>query len=204
MSGVSVLVAEQKTATGKGEARRLRCGGFVPCIVYGDNKGQMMVSVRCKEVASLCKRGDFYSKVVKIAVEGEEPIVVLPKDVQFHPVTGEPLHLDFQRVNRSSQIRLRVPVEFINADKSSAIKLGGVLNVVMPYVELFCSPLSIPEKFEIDLTGASFGKSFTINDINIPEGSHLAHTLHSDTVLANIVQPQRGGLDEHAAETAEK
>ncbi|MDR0633127.1 MAG: 50S ribosomal protein L25/general stress protein Ctc [Holosporales bacterium] len=199
MSEVSILVAERKMATGTGEARRLRCNGLVPCIIYGDNKEPRMMAIKKKEASLLCHRGDFYSKVVKISVENEEPVIVLPKDVQLHPVTGDPLHLDFQRVNRSSQIKLRVPVEFINADKSPALKLGGILNVVMPYVELFCSPISIPEKFEIDLSGATFGKSFVVSDISIPDGSHLAHNVHSDTVLANVVQPQRGGLEEQAA-----
>jgi large subunit ribosomal protein L25 len=144
----------------------------------------------------LCSRSDFFSRVIELAIGDGLPIAVLPKDVQRHPVSGAPLHIDFQRVSRSHKIRLRIPVEFINADKSPAIKLGGVLNVVMPFVELLCPPLSIPQKFEVDLSGAGFGTSFLVKNLAIPSDCSLLHTTHEDSVLANIVQPQRGGIDD--------
>ncbi|MDR0625131.1 MAG: 50S ribosomal protein L25/general stress protein Ctc [Holosporales bacterium] len=194
-----VLKANPRSTIGKGAARSLRRSGFIPCIVYGENKDVTMVSVSSKSSAALCARGDFFSRVVKLEIGDHSSIAVLPKDVQRHPVSGVPLHMDFQIVSKSHKIKLRVPVEFINADKSPAIKLGGVLNVVMPFVELLCPPLSIPQKFEIDLTGAGFGASFAVKDIAIPEGCSLSHAVHEDSVLANIVQPQRGGIEETAA-----
>jgi large subunit ribosomal protein L25 len=195
----NVLNAELKESAGKGMARSLRRKGMVPCIIYGDEKTPTMVTVDSKVANSLCSHSGFYSKTVKIAINNGISVVVLPKVVQFHPVSGAPLHIDFQRVSSSHRIKLKVPVEFINAEKSPSIKLGGVLNIVAPFVELLCSPLSIPEKFEIDLDGAIFGKSFLVKDITIPNDCSLSHGVHPETVLATIVQPQRGGIEEEGA-----
>ena len=201
MSEANVLVAHAKEKAGKGVARSLRREGFVPCVVYGGEKDQLMLSVSKKDINGLCTREDFYNSIVEISVDGKPSFVVLPKDIQFHPVTGDPLHLDFLRVTRGSRVKIRVPIEFINADKSPAIKLGGVLNTVMTSIELLCSPVAIPKKFEIDLSGVGFGKSFLVGDLEIPEECQLPHSLNKESVVATIVQPQRGGVED--IETAE-
>lgn len=193
-----VLNAEVKDSVGKGVSRELRRNKMVPCVVYGDDKEPTMLAISYKDAMSISMRGDFYTKVIELSVgDKKAKISALPKAVQFHPVSGDPLHLDFQRLSHTSKVKLRVPVEFINSDKSPAIKLGGLLNIVSPSVELLCSPSSIPDKFEIDLANTNFGWSLLVRDLNIPEGCSLSHSVHTDAVLANIVQPQKG-----VAETA--
>lgn len=202
MSGVEVLSAQKRGVAGKGGARALRREGLVPCIIYGDKKEPIMVAVSQKELTAHCLMPGFYSRVFDVGIEGSPAMTVLPKAAQFHPVSGDLLHADFLRVNENAELRLHVPVEFLNSEKSPALKLGGVLNIVAHTVEVFCSPRHIPEKFEIDLEGAQMGQNFLASALNLPEGCRFAHTIHADSVIANIVQPQHGDVDGSTAEAS--
>lgn len=183
----------------KGDLNALRQSGKVPCIVYGDAKEPEMGTVDLKALLKLHGRADFYNNVLELQTDGDS-LLVLPKEVQYHPVSDSPLHVDFMRVSASSEIRLHIPVEFVNGDKSPAIKLGAILNVVQRTVEVWCSPLNIPEQFEIDLTGAQMGATFTMKDLNIPEKCRLGKTVNPTAVLANIVKA--GGGEEAGAAAA--
>ncbi|MDR1907702.1 MAG: 50S ribosomal protein L25/general stress protein Ctc [Holosporales bacterium] len=187
MRDIDILAATAKTASGTGTARALRREGFVPCVVYGGGGEPYMASIEGRVVVKHCGRADFFTRVMTLVVDGEE-VPVLPKSVQYHPVTDLPLHVDFLRVSKDSEIKVKVPIEFINEDKSPAIKLGAILNIVQRYVDVLCSPLSIPEKFEIDLSGAAVGATFSVSDLNIPEGCRLHQSTGAGTVLANVVQ----------------
>lgn len=202
MSEVEILKAEKRTLSGTGGARALRRMHMVPCVVYGDNKAPDCVAILDKEIIRHSMNAGFYNKVFELTVEGGHGWQVLPKMIQYHPVTGMPLHVDFQRVNKNVAIRLHVPIEYINEDKAPAIKLGAVLNIVYHTVEILCPPLAIPEKFEIDLSGAQMGQNFTAGMLKLPEGCRFYHTIHEDSVLANIVQPQREDATEAAGADA--
>jgi large subunit ribosomal protein L25 len=154
-----------------------------------------------KLILQHCTHSDFFSKVLTLAV-GDEHIDVLPKSVQYHPVTDRPLHVDFIRVSSTPEIKVSVPVEFIHEDKSPAIKLGAILNVVQRSVNVLCSPRNIPDKFEIDLTGAPVGATFTVENIHIPDGVRLHSTTSKGAILANIVQAG-GHAEEQADSSAE-
>lgn len=200
MSAIEVLDARRRSDLGTGAARSLRRDGCVPCIIYGDGKNPLPVALERRLLEKYCLKSDFYSRVLELKVDNQN-VMVLPKDVQYHPVTDAPLHADFLRVSKTSEIRVNVPIEFLNADKSPAIKLGAILNVVQRHVEVLCSPLSVPEKFEIDLAGAKMGATFTLEQLKLPEGCRF-HRIAEKAVLANIVQA--GGGDEPAATSAEE
>jgi large subunit ribosomal protein L25 len=160
-----------------------------------------MAALEGRVVVKHCARADFFSRVVTLSIDGKN-VTVLPKSVQYHPVTDLPLHVDFLRVGSDSEIKVKVPVEFINEDKSPAIKLGAILNVVQRTVDVLCSPLSIPERFEIDLSGSQVGATFTTGDLSIPAGCRIVHvTSAAPLVLANVVQVGRGA-DKDAGESA--
>lgn len=186
----------------KGDLNALRQSGQVPCVVYGDAKDPAMGTVNQKALLKLHGRADFYNNVLELK-SGGETVLVLPKEVQYHPVSDAPLHIDFMRVSASSEIRLHIPVEFINADKSPAIKLGAILNIVQRTVEVWCSPLSIPDQFEIDLAGAQMGATFAVKDLKIPDGCRLGKAVSPTAVLANIVKAGGGDDEGEAAAPAE-
>lgn len=164
-----VLPVEVREGTGKGAARAARRDGFVPGVLYGGDRGAVSIEVKANVLRKAIHTGKFLSHMVTLQ-HGNESQPVIPKDVQFHPVTDEPLHIDLFRVEEDTVIDVEVTVHFINEEKSPGLKRGGVLNVVRHAVELSCPAGSIPEEIVIDLSGKEIGESIHISDVTLPEG----------------------------------
>jgi large subunit ribosomal protein L25 len=160
---------------------------MVPGIIYGNKKDPQMIALDPKTLMTECLQPGFFSRLYSIAVDGEEQ-EVLAKDVQLHPVTDHPLHVDFMRVSKDARVNVFVPVTFINEDKAPGIKRGGVLNVVHHNVELICPAQSIPEKLTIDLTGRDINQTIHLDALTLPEGVIAAHP-ERDNTIATIVAP---------------
>ena len=114
-------------------------------------------------------RGGFYTRLYNLKVEDQSE-QVLPREVQLHPVTDVPLHVDFLRLSGETTIRLQIPVHFENEEESPGVKRGGVVNIVRHEVEVNCRADAIPESFTVDLTGLDIGDAVRISDIDLPEG----------------------------------
>jgi large subunit ribosomal protein L25 len=143
-----------------------------------------------------------FSQLININVNNETHFV-LPRDIQQHPVSEEAEHVDFLRVTKNATVAVGIIVEFINEDKCTGLKLGGVLNIVRSQVELNCPAISIPEKLTVDLEGLNVGHTIHISSIELPEGCTPTIT-DRDFTVATIAAP-RGGLgdDDENAETVE-
>ena len=126
---------------------------------------------------------------------------VLPRQIQLHPVTDVPLHVDFMRVTEKTKIVVQVPVRFLNADKSPGIKRGGVLNVVRRDIELLCTAANIPSEIVADLDGMQIGESVHVSSVSIPEGAVPTIT-DRDFTIATIVG--RGAAKAATAEGEEE
>ena len=164
-----VLPVEVREGTGKGAARAARREGLVPGVLYGGDRGAVSIAVKANVLRKAIHTGKFLSHMVTLE-HGKEKQPVIPKDVQFHPVTDEPLHIDLFRVEQDTVIDVEVTVHFINEEKAPGMKRGGVLNIVRHAVELSCPAGSIPEAITIDLTGKDIGDSIHISDVTLPEG----------------------------------
>jgi large subunit ribosomal protein L25 len=127
------------------------------------------VAVPSHELGILINRGRFLSKVIELDVDGAKTRVI-PREVQVDPVNGKPVHVDFQRVDAKSRIRVKVPVRFVNEALSPGLKRGGVLNIVRHEVEVTCPADAIPDIFEFSLEGLEIGRSLHISAITLPEG----------------------------------
>ena len=158
MAETSKVIAKKRDRAGKGGARSSRREGLIPAVIYGDKQAPMMIAVEPKSVEREMHKEGFFNHTLKVDVEGMS-IDVLPRDVQVDPVTDKPLHLDFLRVGPESIISVQVPVHFKNEGASPGIKRGGVLNIVMHEITVRTKPATIPEYFEIDLTGLEIGHS---------------------------------------------
>jgi large subunit ribosomal protein L25 len=161
------LNAEARPRAGKGAARATRRAGRVPAIVYGDSKEPMMISLEPRELGRVLARPGFFNHLVEISVDGATHRT-LPREVQYHPVTDAPLHIDFQRVGAGSQVTVAVPVVFINQEQSPGLRRGGILNVVRHEIEMVCSVDSIPERIVADLTGLDIGDTLHVSAIELP------------------------------------
>jgi large subunit ribosomal protein L25 len=169
MPEILSLSAEARPRAGKGASRATRRAGRIPAIVYGDHKEPVLVSLEPRELHRAMARTGFFASLVDVNVDGETHRT-LPRDVQIHPVTDLPLHVDFMRVGAHAQITVTVPVVFINHERSGGLRRGGILNVVRHGIEVVCSVDSIPERVVVDLTGLEIGDSLHIHSVELPEG----------------------------------
>ena len=169
MAGI-VLNVEKREKTGTGSARATRNADLVPGVLYGGARGAIAIEIKAKDVEVAIKSGKFLSHMVEIDHRGERQPVI-PRAVQFHPVTDKPLHVDLYRVEENAEIAIDVVVHFRNHDASPGLKRGGVLNIVRHTIRLKCKANSIPEEVVVDLTGLEIGDSVHISSIKLPEGA---------------------------------
>ena len=187
MSEQLTLSAETRERAGKGASRAMRREGRVPAVIYGDKQTPVSIHLEEKALVRALSTGHFMNAIAMIDVGGEQ-VRTLPKDVQFHPVSDRPLHVDFLRVGEHSTVHVNVPVHFRNEEDAPGIARGGVLNVVQHELELICDAANIPSEVVIDLTGLDIGDSVHISQITLPEGSRSAIEGH-DFTIAGIVAP---------------
>lgn len=198
MSEQLTLSAETRERAGKGASRVLRREGRVPAVVYGNNEDPLSIHLEEKLLVKALSTGHFMNSVVMIDAGGAT-VRTLPKDVQFHPVTDRPLHVDFLRISEHAKVHVAVPISFIDEDKSKGLKKGGVLNTVRHELELVCDAAEIPEEIEISLAGLDIGDSLHISAVTLPKGTESAIT-DRDFTIATIVAPS--GLKMEAEDAA--
>jgi large subunit ribosomal protein L25 len=172
---------------GKGGARSSRREGLIPAVIYGDKQPPVMIAVEPKSIERELHKEGYFNHRLQIDVEGKG-YQVLPRDVQVDPVTDKPLHLDFLRIGPDSIITVQVPVHFKNEAASPGIKRGGVLNIVAHEITVRTKADSIPEYFEVDLTGLEIGHSVHLSTISVPEGVRVV-SRDKDATVASIAAP---------------
>jgi large subunit ribosomal protein L25 len=199
MSEVQNLSAELRIRAGKGAARQTRRDGRVPGVIYGNKEAATLISVEPRELLKQLRKRAFHATLFDIAVDGRKERV-LPRDVQFDPVSDAPIHVDFMRVAAHTRVHVAVPVTFFNEAKSPGIKRGGVLNIVRHEIELICSVDHIPQLIEIDLEGLDIGDSVHISMVKLPEGVRPA-IADRDFTIASVAVPtiQKVEVEEAAA-----
>jgi large subunit ribosomal protein L25 len=163
------LKAETREQVGKGSARAVRRDGKVPAVIYGDKQPPLAIALSYKDVYYKIHGGGFLTTIATIDVGGKK-VQVLPKDYQLDPIKDTPVHVDFLRIGKDTEVNVEVPVHFINEDKSPGIKRGGALNIVRHEIEFHCPANAIPEFIEVDLTGTDIGDSIHISAVNLPKG----------------------------------
>ena len=184
MNSLDANIRNTKT---KGELSTLRNNGGVPAIIYGGEAKNETISISKKLLKSLIDKENFLSNIVTLNVDGK-PQNVLPREIKYHIISDEPIHVDFLRVVPGVKIRIEVPVQFINHEKSPGLKRGGVLNIVRRKVELRCPSEKIPESLVIDLDGVDIGESFKISSINL-EADVTPTITGRDFVIATLAAP---------------
>ncbi len=184
MISLEATVRDNKT---KGQLSAIRSSGNVPAIIYGGKDENEKVSISKKILKSTIEKENFLSSIITLSCNGKNQNV-LPREVIYDVITDEPIHVDFLRVVPGVKIRIEVPVEFINHEKSPGLKKGGVLNIVRRKVELKCPSEKIPEKLTIDLDGIEIGESFKISSIKLD--SDVVPTIQGrDFVIATLAAP---------------
>ena len=196
MNSLDASIRDNKT---KGQLNSIRNSGDVPAIIYGGKEENQKIAVSKKILKSLIEKENFLSNILTLNLNGKTQNV-LPREVKYHIISDEPTHVDFLRVLPGVKIKIEVPVNFINHDKSPGLKRGGVLNIVRRKVELKCPSEKIPENLTIDLEGVDIGESFKISSIKLD--SEVVPTIQGrDFVIATLAAPTVMKEPEKPAET---
>ena len=170
-----------------GSNKSLLNKGLVPGIVYG--KGIKPEKIACNDqvLNKLMQAKGFYTKILNVEIDGKIE-KVLPKALQYHPITDKVIHFDLLRVQDNTKVTVEVPVEFLNQDICPGLKKGGVLNIIRRSIELICFAKNIPELLQCDLTEIDIGDSLKISNIQLPEDIQLT-IRDRNFVVATIVAP---------------
>ena len=183
---MSNLKAIKRENTSSGSNNKLRADGFVPAILYGGKDPNQNISIEKKAIKNIINSDTFLSKVLELDIDGKKEKVI-PRDVAYHVVSEEPIHIDFMRITAGKKIILDIPVKFINHPESPGLKRGGVLNIVRRKVELKCPGENIPDDITVDLAGTDIGTSIKISSVKLSE--NVVPTIDRDFVIATVAAP---------------
>jgi large subunit ribosomal protein L25 len=174
MSQEFVIEAFPRDDQGRGASRRLRREGLVPGILYGGDKRKKpaAISVQNNELVKMLQDERFFSSILNMNLDGKEEQVII-KDLQRHPSRPEVLHADFQRITKSSKIKITVPLAFVNFEKSIAAKAASKFAAEKNVAEITCLPADLPETLQVDLSNCEAGQVLHLSDISLPEGVEI-------------------------------
>ncbi len=191
-----VLDVEVRNETGTGHAREARRNGMVPGVIYGGDEAAVSISAKFNEVLRAINSGQFLQSMIEISHDGKKQ-KVLTKDVQFHPVNDQPVHMDLFRVTNKTVIEVEVSVNFVGEDVAPGLKEGGILNVVRHAIEVKCPAGSIPDQIDVDISGMEIGDSIHISEVTLPKDVKPAIS-DRDFTIATVLASRASKLDDEA------
>ncbi len=164
------VIAFVRKEQGTGASRRLRNAGQTPSIVYGGSDAPVNISLDHNVLYHALKKETFHSSILDLEIDGKIQKVLL-RDFQVHAYKQLVLHADFQRVDAKKVIHVKVPLHFINAEISPAVKLSGaIISHVLTELDISCLPGDLPEFVEVNLTSIEVGHSIHLADLKLPKG----------------------------------
>lgn len=172
-----ILLAELRDDQGKGASRRLRRAGKIPAILYGGNRESRSITLDHQVLLHQMENEAFFSSILTVKV-GDETQDAILKDIQRHPAKRQVLHLDLQRVLADQEIRVTIPLHFVNEDICIGIKEGGgVVAHIISEVEITCLPGNLPEYIDVDVASLDLDQIIHLSEVEIPEGVSLTANL---------------------------
>ncbi len=191
--------AQARTLQGSGASRRLRRAGKVPGIIYGGAATPQAIEIDHNELLINLKKEAFHASILNIVLDGKKQQVLL-RDTQRHAYKPLILHVDFQRVDATHELHIKVPLHFVNEETAPGVKLsGGLVNHVITEIDVHCLPKDLPAFIEVDLSALDVGDAIHLSQIKLPKGVKLVQHSADDSVVVGVVG-KGGGSEEAAAE----
>jgi large subunit ribosomal protein L25 len=182
---VNALVANERDATGKGAARRLRAAGRIPAVLYGRGTGSKSISIDPGDLLRLLHgSGAGMNTLIELSVEGTTR-TVLVKELQRDPVHGRPIHTDFYLIDLDKTVEVAVPIRLVG--RAPGVELGGILDHPLREIELECLPGAIPESVDVEVSALEVGHSIHVRDLELPEGVTVRTDLN--LAVASVITP---------------
>jgi large subunit ribosomal protein L25 len=183
------FVAFERAKQGTGASRRLRITGRAPGIVFGGEAKAEMIELDHNALWHALKKETFHASILDMELSGKVQKVLL-RDVQYHPYKPQVLHIDFQRVDEKTRLRKKVPLHFVGAESSPAVKVDKcVVNHVMTEIEIECLATQLPEHVTVDLSNAVSGAAIHTGDLQLDKGIKLVTHGRTNITLATMVPP---------------
>src|SRR5256714_1782617 len=196
------ISARKREVQGTGPSRRMRATGRVPGILYGGEQEPINIELDHKDLFFNLKNEKFHASILTLDLAGTKEQVLL-RAVNMHPFKLQVQHVDFQRVSKDKKIHMKVPLHFVNAEKSPGVKeQGGVVNHVLNELDIVCFPDDLPEYVEIDLGNLAVGHSLHVREVPLPKGVELSLHKDENPVVATVVVPALVTEEEEAATAA--
>ena len=196
------ISARKREVQGTGASRRMRRTGRVPGVLYGGDKQPVNLELDHKALYLNLRNEKFHASILTLDIGGAKEQVLL-RSVSMHPFRPQVQHIDFQRVLKDKKLHMKVPLHFVNAEKSPGVKeQGGVVNHVLNELDIVCFPDDLPEFVEVDLGNLAVGKSLHVRELKLPKGVELSLHKSEDPVVATVVVPQLITEEEEAAQAA--
>lgn len=194
------LIANVRNLQGSSASRRLRRAGTVPGIVYGGDAAPTVIETNHNDLLLKLKKEAFHSSIITLNIDGKKESVLL-RDYQMHAYKPLVLHIDFQRVDATHELHVKVPLHFINEEVAPGIKLGGgLVNHVMTEVDIHCLAADLPEFIEVDLSALKVGDSIHLSQLKLPKGVQLVAHGADDVVVGVVGKGGSAAEGEAAAE----
>ena len=196
------FTAFARTTEGRGASRRMRRAGKAPGIVYGGTAAPEPIELDHNALFHALRNEAFHASILTMKLNGSATKVLL-RDVQMHPFKNEILHIDFQRVDENRKIHMKVPLHFVNAEISPAVKVSGaIVSHVVTELDIACLPKDLPEFIEVDLSTLDVGNSVHVSALKLPAGVVVPSRGKLDPVVAAAVVP-KAQVEEVVEATAE-
>ena len=193
------FTAFARSTEGRGASRRMRRGGKTPGIVYGGTAKPQPIELDHNALFHALRNEAFHASILSMKVDGATTRVLL-RDVQMHPFRNEVLHVDFQRIDEAKKIHMKVPLHFVNADVSPAVKSqSAIISHVKTELDIACLPRDLPEFIEVDLSSLDTTHSLHVSGIKLPAGVTAVTHRTGDPVVATAVVPKAAVEAEEAA-----
>ena len=191
--------AQNRVDQGTGASRRLRRANKVPAVVYGGAAAPQAIELDHNEIYLALRKEAFHASILTLDIDGKKELVQL-RDNQVHAYKALVLHIDFQRVDTSKKMHIKVPLHFINADIAPGVKLGGgIVSHVMNEIDISCLPADLPEFIEVDLKDLVAGHSIHIADLKLPNGVSVLLHGQDNPVVATILAVRGGSAEDTPA-----
>lgn len=190
------VIAQKRDVQGKGASRRLRRSGKTPGVVYGGDKPAVSIELDHNSLFYALKREAFHASVLTLVLDGDKESVLL-RDFVMHPFRNEVQHIDFQRVDASHKIHVRVPLHFVNGDNAPGVKLsGGKISHIITEVDVSCLPGGLPEFIEVDLGNMMAGESLHVSDLKLPAGVDVVAHKGDNPAVATVAVPRGAQVED--------
>ena len=211
MSKESNLNAEIREGTGKSAVKKVLSAGKIPSIIYGLGENPVNIALDKVTIQKEINIGGFLTRIFSLNIAGKKSLAI-PREVQFDPLSDQPIHIDFLRLAEDSKITLDIPTKFINEELSPGLKRGGVLNVNRRTVQLSCPANNIPEEIVFNLEGLEIGDTIRISAANLGNGvtpiisdrDFTVASVAAPTVVKEPEAPVEGEAADDQAEDSEK